>query len=107
MKFFGGVARFHPKEVCSGNQTFVRTVFSSISSPDTSLRSVAVQTVGFIATSTEGKMALEKLGMLYILGKICVEKKLVHVSLNISFCLIYYTFAIYNLDTFTPIQRVH
>ncbi|KAK3088084.1 hypothetical protein FSP39_014467 [Pinctada imbricata] len=62
MKFFGGVARFHPKEVCGENQVFVRNVFTSLSSPDTSLRNVAVQTVGFIGTMAEGKMALEKLG---------------------------------------------
>lgn len=62
MKFFGGVARYHPKEICSGNSTFVNTVFENLSSSDQNLCSIAIQTVGFIGSSIEGKLALDKLG---------------------------------------------
>lgn len=60
-KFFGGVARFHPKEVCSSNKTFVNSVFEGLSSRDLTQKSISVQTVGFIGESVEGKMALDKL----------------------------------------------
>jgi hypothetical protein len=62
-KFFGGVAKFHPKEVCSSNKTFVNSVFEGLTSSDQTHRSVSVQTVGFIGESVEGKMALDKLGL--------------------------------------------
>lgn len=62
MKFFGGVARYHPKEICSGNSTFVNIVFDNLSSSDQTLHSIAIQTVGFIGSSIEGKQALDKLG---------------------------------------------
>lgn len=62
-KFFGGVARFHPKEVCSSNKTFVNSVFEGLSSRDLTQKSISVQTVGFIGESVEGKMALDKLGL--------------------------------------------
>ena len=62
-KFFGGVARFHPKEVCGSNKTFVSSVFDGLSSSDQTQKSLSVQTVGFIGESVEGKMALDKLGL--------------------------------------------
>lgn len=67
-KFFGGVARFHPKEVCSSNKTFVNSVFEGLSSRDLTQKSISVQTVGFIGESVEGKMALDKLGNTMIHG---------------------------------------
>ncbi|WAR31298.1 PSMD5-like protein [Mya arenaria] len=52
MKFFGCVARLRPKEVCTRNEMFVTTVFDSLTAPDNpSMRSLAVQTVGFIGSS--------------------------------------------------------
>ena len=63
IKFFGCVARIHPKEVMTTNETFVSTVFTNLSSPQSdSMHSLAIQTVGFIGSSVEGKLALEKLG---------------------------------------------
>ncbi|XP_022328656.1 26S proteasome non-ATPase regulatory subunit 5-like [Crassostrea virginica] len=67
-KFFGGVARFHPKEVCGSNKTFVSSVFDGLSSSDQTQKSLSVQTVGFIGESVEGKMALDKLGNTMIHG---------------------------------------
>jgi len=63
VKFFGCVARLRPKEICTKNEAFVNTVFDNLTSPDSpSMHSLAIQTVGFIGTSVEGKLALEKLG---------------------------------------------
>lgn len=63
IKFFGCVARLYPNEVCSQNESFVATLFNNLSSPENpSMLSLAVQTVGFIGTSIDGKMALVKLG---------------------------------------------
>ena len=63
MKFFGSVARLHPKEVLSSNNVFVSIVLGNLESPESvTLHSLAIQTVGFIGDTVEGKMALEKLG---------------------------------------------
>ena len=63
IKFFGCVARLHPKEVFNTNKTFVNTVFNNLTNPESeTLHSLSVQTVGFIGSSVEGKLALEKLG---------------------------------------------
>ncbi|XP_052788108.1 26S proteasome non-ATPase regulatory subunit 5-like [Mya arenaria] len=77
MKFFGCVARLRPKEVCTRNEMFVTTVFDSLTAPDNpSMRSLAVQTVGFIGSSVEGKLALEKLGSRMDSGVRCLGKTL-------------------------------
>ena len=58
------MARIHPKEVCGSNTTFANTVFNNLTNPEgESLQSLSIQTLGFIGNSIEGKMALEKLGI--------------------------------------------
>lgn len=61
IKFFGGMAKLHPKETLK-QDTFVDAVFNNISSTDLSMRTLAIDTVGFIGSTVEGKLALEKLG---------------------------------------------
>ena len=57
------MARLHPKEVFSTNKTFVNAVFNNLTNPESeTLHSLSVQTLGFIGSSVEGKLALEKLG---------------------------------------------
>lgn len=60
VKFFGGMARFHPKEVCSEKSVFMNTVLDNTGNP--ALSSMAIQTLGFIGTTPEGKVALNKWG---------------------------------------------
>lgn len=62
MKFFGGLARFHPKEVLNSFQTFVGIMFSAISESDSGIKGLAIETVGFIGSTVEGKAALSKQG---------------------------------------------
>ncbi|XP_076455116.1 26S proteasome non-ATPase regulatory subunit 5-like [Babylonia areolata] len=63
MKFFGGLARFHPKEVLGHFQTFVGLVFASVCGHgEPSVRGLAMETVGFIGSTPEGKRALDKQG---------------------------------------------
>ncbi|KAK3581903.1 hypothetical protein CHS0354_024215 [Potamilus streckersoni] len=76
MKFFGSIARVHPKEVCSRNRNFVNIVFSNLSSKDQSLCNIAIQTVGLIGSTLEGKLALEKLGSVMDGGVKCLGKLL-------------------------------
>ncbi|XP_045203324.2 26S proteasome non-ATPase regulatory subunit 5-like [Mercenaria mercenaria] len=77
IKFFGCVARIHPKEVMTANETFVSTVFTNLSAPQSdSMHSLAIQTVGFIGSSVEGKLALEKLGNKMDTGVRCIGKAL-------------------------------
>ncbi|GFR93137.1 26S proteasome non-ATPase regulatory subunit 5 [Elysia marginata] len=62
IKFFGGLAKNHPKEVLSKFDHFVRLVLNNVGDGDPNLRGVSVDTVGLIASTPEGKTALEKLG---------------------------------------------
>ncbi|KAL8569588.1 hypothetical protein ACOMHN_044726 [Nucella lapillus] len=63
MKFFGGLARFHPKEVLGHFQAFVGLLFAAVSRQgDPSVKGLAIQTVGFIGATPEGKGALDKQG---------------------------------------------
>ncbi|KAK7495734.1 hypothetical protein BaRGS_00012954 [Batillaria attramentaria] len=63
LKFFGGLARFHPKEVLNHFQVFVGMVFAAVGGEgDASIRGLAIDTIGFIATTPEGKAALNKQG---------------------------------------------
>ena len=73
MKFFGGLARFYPKEVCGKFNKFTHTVFENVDGSDISLQGVAIDTVGFIGSTVEGKLALEKLGLSYILYSIYIK----------------------------------
>ena len=42
----------------------MNTVFNNLTNPESeSLQSLSIQTLGFIGSSNEGKMALEKLGI--------------------------------------------
>ncbi|XP_059148498.1 26S proteasome non-ATPase regulatory subunit 5-like [Physella acuta] len=62
IKFFGSLARQHPKEVLFKFDHFVRLVLHNVSEGDPTLKGVSVDTIGFIASTPEGKLALEKLG---------------------------------------------
>jgi len=63
VKFFGCMAKIHPKEVCSTNEAFVTTVFTNLATPESeSMLSLSIQTIGFIGSTIDGKLALEKLG---------------------------------------------
>ena len=62
MKFFGNVAHLYPKEVCGRFQDFVGLLFRLLHHPDISLVSLAMETLGVIGNTIEGKQALEKLG---------------------------------------------
>ncbi|XP_046570431.1 26S proteasome non-ATPase regulatory subunit 5-like [Haliotis rubra] len=62
MKFFGGLARYHPKEVCGKFNKFTNLVFHSVDGGDSTLQATAIDTIGFIGSTTDGKLALEKLG---------------------------------------------
>ena len=66
IKFFGGLAKNHPKEVLSKFDHFVRLVLSNVGDGDPNLRGVSIDTVGLIASTPEGKMALEKLGKITV-----------------------------------------
>ncbi|XP_064649529.1 26S proteasome non-ATPase regulatory subunit 5-like [Lineus longissimus] len=60
VKFFGGIARLHTKEVCDRNSAFLKTVFHLVTGGDETLMTIAIETIGFIGKSVEGKLALER-----------------------------------------------
>ncbi|XP_074655352.1 26S proteasome non-ATPase regulatory subunit 5-like [Tubulanus polymorphus] len=63
IKFFGNMARLHPKEMFDQYDLFLKTVFSVLDSSDVSLSIVAIETVGFVGRTVEGKKALEDHGV--------------------------------------------
>ena len=62
IKFFGSLACHDPKEICEKHRTFLKTTFDLLATEDTVLLGVVVDTIGIIATSLEGKFALNKQG---------------------------------------------
>jgi 26S proteasome non-ATPase regulatory subunit 5 len=63
IKFFGNVAQSWPKEVFAEYPNMVTTLFETFDSPDLVLLGVAMETVGYIGTSVEGKYMLESQGV--------------------------------------------
>ncbi|KAK6195800.1 hypothetical protein SNE40_001155 [Patella caerulea] len=62
VKFFGGMCKHHPKEVCQKFPAFVNVVFNNLNSNDVGQKNVAIDTLGFLGSTVEGKQTLEKLG---------------------------------------------
>jgi hypothetical protein len=63
IKFFGNLAQSWPKEVFAEYPTMVMALFETFDNPDLVLLGVAMETVGYIGTTVEGKYMLESLGM--------------------------------------------
>jgi len=62
IKFFGNVAQLWPKEVFAEYPNVVTALFETFDNPDLVLLGVAMETVGYIGTSVEGKYMLDSLG---------------------------------------------
>ncbi|KAJ9587033.1 hypothetical protein L9F63_019375, partial [Diploptera punctata] len=62
IKFFGNVAQARPKEVFAEYPAMVKALFETFQSPDLVLLGVAMETVGYIGTTVEGKYMLASLG---------------------------------------------
>jgi len=78
IKFFGNVAQLWPKEVFAGYPNVVTALFETFDNPDLVLLGVAMETVGYIGTSLEGKYMLDSLGMSYLQS--CLHKALLHLD---------------------------
>ncbi|XP_066999030.2 26S proteasome non-ATPase regulatory subunit 5 [Anabrus simplex] len=62
IKFFGNVAQVNPKDFFSKYPSMVTALFETLDSPDMIMAGVAMETVGYIATTVEGKHMLSSLG---------------------------------------------
>lgn len=63
MKFFGYIAYNYPKEIFGKYPILLETLFEALDSNDSNLLPVAIDTLGFIGTTNEGKMCLATLGI--------------------------------------------
>lgn len=63
MKFFGCIAHCYPKETFEKHSVVFDTLFEIIQSGDRTILPVALDTLGFIGTTVEGKLCLAALGM--------------------------------------------
>lgn len=62
MKFFGNVARHWPNEVFSKYPVIIYALFEVIDSGDQTILGPALDTLGFVSVTVEGKYALQALG---------------------------------------------
>ncbi|XP_043476819.1 26S proteasome non-ATPase regulatory subunit 5 [Leptopilina heterotoma] len=62
MKFFGHVSRFRPNEIFSKYPIVITALFDVIENGDESILAAALDTLGHISTTIEGKYALQDLG---------------------------------------------
>ncbi|XP_043677113.1 26S proteasome non-ATPase regulatory subunit 5 [Vespula pensylvanica] len=86
MKFFGNVARLWPNEIFSKYPIVVSSLFEVLDSENHIILGVALDTLGHVASSVEGKYALQALGdsMLYALKKIAEIIQRMPTELRIS-----------------------
>lgn len=66
MKFFGNIAQQRPQETFQGYPKAIEIIVNSINGSEPNLVCVALETVGYIATTTTGKHTLSKQGNLII-----------------------------------------
>lgn len=82
LKFFGAIAHNYPNEFFERHAVVLSCLFEAFDSRDSSLLPVALDTLGFIGSTIEGKLCLAALGKsmistedLYILYQINKKKK--------------------------------
>lgn len=66
IKFFGNVSQLRPRETFQDYPKVVETIFKSTNESDPTLACVALETIGYIATTIPGKLTLQKQGGIYI-----------------------------------------
>lgn len=64
IKFFGNVAQKRPQETFRDYPKVIEMIFNTVKESDQSLVCVALETVGYIATTPKGKQMLQKQGYL-------------------------------------------
>ena len=65
-KFFGNIAHLWPKQVIEEYTAVLTALFETFDNPDLVLLGVAMETVGYIGTSVEGKYMLNSVGMSHL-----------------------------------------
>ena len=61
MKFFGNVGRHHPEEVCESFPQLIALITTLLEGRgDPTLQCIAIETIGFIGQSPDGKRAIAK-----------------------------------------------
>lgn len=66
MKFFGTIAHYYPKEVFEKHDVLLSSLFEAFETHDHQMLPVALDTLGFIGSTIEGKLCLAALGSRYI-----------------------------------------
>lgn len=62
MKFFGCMAHNYPREIFEKNIVMLDSLFNAFESHDQTVLPVALDTLGFIGSTIEGKLCLAALG---------------------------------------------
>lgn len=62
IKFFGNVAQTRPQEIFTEYQTVINLVFELYAATDPILSNLALETIGFVASTPDGKLALNQHG---------------------------------------------
>lgn len=62
MKFFGCIAHLYPREIFEKYPILLESLFQAFESGDQAILPVALDTLGFIGATIEGKLSLAALG---------------------------------------------
>ncbi|XP_039287758.1 26S proteasome non-ATPase regulatory subunit 5 [Nilaparvata lugens] len=62
MKFFGNIAQFWPRDIFEKYSKVIGAIFEFSNSADANLAAIALETIGYVATTPEGKLCLNKHG---------------------------------------------
>ncbi|CAH0725180.1 unnamed protein product, partial [Brenthis ino] len=91
MKFFGSIAHYYPKEIFQKYPILLESLFDAMSSDDTTILPVALDTLGFIGTTIEGKMCLMALGSKYTqnVEKLCllIKNSPTEIKVRALYCM--------------------
>lgn len=65
MKFFGVIAHLYPKEILGKYPVVVECIYDVFESQDQTVLLIAIDTLGYIGITIEGKFSLTALGMYF------------------------------------------
>lgn len=62
IKFFGNIAYVRPKDICGKYKLFLAALDTCLQSTDQTLKGIAVDVLGLISSTGDGKLALANQG---------------------------------------------
>ncbi|GBP48613.1 26S proteasome non-ATPase regulatory subunit 5 [Eumeta japonica] len=91
MKFFGAIAHMYPREIFKNYPVLLDSLFEILESREQSVLPVALDTLGFVGSTVEGKLSLAALGSKYTsaVNKVCelIRNSASDIKIRALFCM--------------------